>query len=100
MKFLCFGGAVLIALCSGQPWMLAVCVVVGIAWALFGRRGGEIAKTPDECDAHERDFIRDCARKGKRVYVPYLDHKRASLGFPRRPGVNAELLRANGDYEA
>jgi hypothetical protein len=98
MRALCLGGAVLIALFSDHTaWMLPVCGIVGLIWAAFGR--GRVARTLDECDADERRFIQSCARRGKRVYVPYLDHKRSSLGFPRRSGVNADLLRQHGDYE-
>jgi hypothetical protein len=68
----------------------------GISVRLSG--GGGVARTPDECDAHERQFLlankRDTDPSGMRRY---LDHKRHALGFQRRPGVNADLLAPRND---
>ena len=78
--------------------IMTVCAIAGFYGAFSGRGGGGVARTPDECDRHEADFLKLMLRKrgAGSVSVAYLDSKRASLGFPRRPGVNTELLRKAG----
>jgi hypothetical protein len=71
--------------------------LVGLVKGLSGGWGGGIAKSPDECDRHEAQFLRDCGRDGTLVSRNYLDAKRSSLGFPRRAGVNADLLSKFAD---
>ena len=74
--------------------------IIGFAKGLqnmFGR--GTIGpRTPDSVDAEERAFL----KRHKNDPDPssmrrYLDHKRHSIGMPRRQGVNADLLAPRND---
>ena len=80
--------------------MIEIIALLGAAGALhsFLTRGSGVARTPDECDAHERKFLLENKNDDDPSAVRrYLDHKRQSLGFPRRPGVNADLLAPRND---
>ena len=71
----------------------------GVAGAIgAARNGGGGARSANGVDSDERAFIKKYrGRHSDGSLRRYLDAKRESIGRPRRPGVNSDLLSQLGD---